>query len=380
MAKKQASIIPEGGTHFSNHLSAYVAAIIKELEQLQSAGVNPSEIFDDWLESCYHTLLMMPAHAQAIAETGKMAVDPPEVQKHFTRINGRYCERNQSNWAHINRAFSYLLDSVHEDMDQSDVLGEVYMQFAYPNLRNGQFFTPWSVCRVMAEMTIGENGGGRDVVLRHIQQTIKEAESCPTVFLIEAALMTSVLLNDPEDDPNHALDFFLKHVVTPTVSLPNWKPLGVHDPAVGSGRCLIAASKCFPAWANYMGLVQYFGQDIDHTCVQMAHINMILHGLNLHWLKSYQPIAHLVPSAQEAISRHQEKGLDDFEGIEVIEAPATIAPIIQTAVEVGDREGVALAAKAWRDQVAVEAADSQNIYQLNMFGEGMTQAKRKGKR
>lgn len=365
MAKKQqTSIIPNGAEHYSNRLADYVSAIIRELSQLQSAGVNPSEIFDDWLECCYHTLLMMPKHAESIAATGKMADDTPEVQKHFSRINGRYCSRHPENWAHIHRSFSYLLDSVHESMDQSDALGEVYMQFAYPNLSNGQFFTPWSVCQIMAELTIKRDGEGRVAILRHIKQTIEEAgKDNAVVLFIESALMTSMLL--PADDENAALDFFLKNVVAPATSLPNWKPIAVHDPAVGSGRCLIAASRCFPEWANHLGVVQYSGQDIDHTCVMMAQINMILHGLNLHWLRTFKPIAHLVPSVREALAAN-ENGLESMGLIkteEVIEEGTT-------AVDSG-QESAALAANEWRKQVAAELPqdNSENFYQLSMFGD-----------
>jgi type I restriction-modification system DNA methylase subunit len=33
------------------------------------------------------------------------------------------------------------------------------------------------------------------------------------------------------------------------------------------------------------GFVQFYGQDIDQTCVQMAQINMMLHGLNGYSMK-----------------------------------------------------------------------------------------------
>lgn len=43
-----------------------------------------------------------------------------------------------------------------EECQDQDFLGELYMTLNLGNDRNGQFFTPYSVCRMMAAMTYGE--------------------------------------------------------------------------------------------------------------------------------------------------------------------------------------------------------------------------------
>lgn len=95
----------------------------------------------------------------------------------------------------------------------TDVLGDFYEQ----NLSrkgSGQFFTPWPICMMMAQMT---------------------AETLET-------------------NSNH-------------------RPLRILDPACGSGRMLLAGSKV-------NGPTQeYYGVDIDETCVKMTAVNLFLNGL-----------------------------------------------------------------------------------------------------
>ena len=43
---------------------------------------------------------------------------------------------------------------------------------------------------------------------------------------------------------------------------------------------LLAAAAEFPVWAVQLGLVQFYGSDIDQTCVRMAQLNLAIHGLN----------------------------------------------------------------------------------------------------
>jgi type I restriction-modification system DNA methylase subunit len=43
---------------------------------------------------------------------------------------------------------------------------------------------------------------------------------------------------------------------------------------------LLAAASVFPQWAVHRGLIEFYGQDIDPTCVAMAKVNLMLYGLN----------------------------------------------------------------------------------------------------
>lgn len=62
--------------------------------------------------------------------------------------------------------------------------------------------------------------------------------------------------------------------------IPHFDPITVIDHACGSGALLLAAASHFPDYAVKMGLVQFYGIDIDPICTKMAQINIVLHGLN----------------------------------------------------------------------------------------------------
>ena len=78
-------------------------------------------------------------------------------------------------------------------------------------------------------------------------------------------------------------DYFLQKVLP--AALPYYDPVTVCDPALGSGRMLIAMAAECDRWAVENGLIEFFGQDIDERCVQMAKINFILHGM-VNWSSS----------------------------------------------------------------------------------------------
>lgn len=116
-------------------------------------------------------------------------------------------------------AFACLIQEMEERADSSsgnDVLGEFFEQ-NISNGRNGQFFTPYPVCQ----------------------------------------FMTSILHTDR---------------VTDTEPSQN-RPLRILDPACGSGRTLLAASKINGPRHEYYGI------DIDRTCVKMTALNLFLNGV-----------------------------------------------------------------------------------------------------
>jgi hypothetical protein len=131
-----------------------------------------------------------------------------------------YCDGKQGQ-----RAIDQLVEVFAEivsltEQTQSDVLGDIF-QGAITRGENGQFFSPPSVCDLMASMSdIDER---RDKPL----QSDNDDRELKTIF----------------------------------------------DPCVGSGRMLLAAAK--------VNRNRYFvGQDIDHRCAKIAAINLALWNLS----------------------------------------------------------------------------------------------------
>ena len=119
------------------------------------------------------------------------------------------------------KAFAYLVTEMEDRVGSSlgnDVLGDFFEQYI-SNGRNSQFFTPWPVCQFMASIT-------KD-------NTDK--------------------LPDEENEKSRSLRIL--------------------DPACGSGRMLLASHKI-----NGPGH-EYYGIDIDRTCVKMTALNLFLNGV-----------------------------------------------------------------------------------------------------
>lgn len=120
------------------------------------------------------------------------------------------------------RGLAALIDHFHRRGAFCDLLGPVHQEVSSHVQRSGtgQFFTPWSICLLMAEM----NG------------------------------------------------------VPDTPLQPDGRPWTVTDPAIGSASTLLAYRGVFArrhgrAWAAW---VHFAGQDIDETCVLMARIQLRL--------------------------------------------------------------------------------------------------------
>ena len=117
------------------------------------------------------------------------------------------------------KALACLIMEMEERVGSSlgtDILGEFFEQHI-SNGRNGQFFTPYPICQFMAAIT-------------H---------------------------TDTAPDTDSSLG----------------SPLRILDPTCGSGRMLLAAHR-----AHGVGH-EYYGIDIDRTCVKMAAINLFFNGV-----------------------------------------------------------------------------------------------------
>ena len=105
---------------------------------------------------------------------------------------------------------------------QQDFLGELFMALDMGNEWRGQFFTPYSVCSLMAAITLTEN-------------ILDKVKHC------------------------------------------GWAD--VNDPACGAGALLIAfANACLDKGVNYQQQVLFVGQDIDQLAGMMCYIQLSLLG------------------------------------------------------------------------------------------------------
>lgn len=113
-----------------------------------------------------------------------------------------------------------VVAALDENPDQ-DLLGEIFMMLSLGNEHNGQFFTPYDVCRAMSTLTIGD--------------------------------------------------------IAVQVERQGW--VSVADPACGAGALLVAfANECRRQKVNYQQSVLCVAQDIDFTVGLMCYIQLSLLG------------------------------------------------------------------------------------------------------
>lgn len=135
----------------------------------------------------------------------------------YPRIAERYTDKEMEAVA---RLLSTTVMALEENPDQ-DFLGDLYMRMELGNDRAGQFFTPYSVCRLMSEINAGT-----------VEEQVKD-----------------------------------KGYIT------------VNDCCVGGGALLIAfANTCKRKGVNYQNHVLFIAQDIDYTVAMMAYIQLSLLG------------------------------------------------------------------------------------------------------
>lgn len=117
--------------------------------------------------------------------------------------------------------FAEVVNGLDENPDQ-DFLGELFMALNLGNEHNGQFFTPYNVCKMTAKMTYGKD--------------------------IEAK-----------------------------IEQKGW--VSVNDPACGAGALLVAfANECRLQHINYQTSVLFVAQDIDYIVGCMCYIQLSLLG------------------------------------------------------------------------------------------------------
>lgn len=293
----------------SSELQYRSAKKICELFNEIYSGYSGRELFRDWLSIVEHTLDQTPNHLHSLIETGKMATDPEDVQKEWARLNSRYKNRD---WQIFGEAFQILLETASEGY--CDTVGQVFMDYANPGGHNGQYFTPWNIAECMARMMIIDTGDEiQDRLRKAKDRLMQEGDE------LEKSLLTAITLAGlvvPEDEKTA---YFCSRVYP--LLARYFDPILVCDPACGSGVMLLAAASLLPPEAVAFGLVQFYGMDIDATCVQMARINCKLYGLNgshLSWVyEMTREQLETVPSPYQEIYL---EAIDHQDEPEVIEA------------------------------------------------------------
>ena len=155
----------------------------------------------------------MAACTLSLADTQKRG----EREKLFANTAKKYSEKEMECFCEM---FADLINAFEENPSQ-DLLGELFMRLELGNDHNGQFFTPYSVCMMMAKISAGN----------------LEAEIAKRGYV------------------------------------------SVNDPCCGAGALLIAfANEAKEQGINYQQHIEFVAQDIDFTAAMMCYIQLSLLG------------------------------------------------------------------------------------------------------
>jgi type I restriction-modification system DNA methylase subunit len=116
----------------------------------------------------------------------------------------------------------------HSLEDFQDILGPAYEALGHKNRYMGQYFTPWPLAKMMAQMLVSETDW------------------------------------------------------TDTGRYTAQRPCTVLEPCVGAGVMLLAMADSIPINALLEGRVAFYGMDLDPLCVKMARLNLESRGLTHH--------------------------------------------------------------------------------------------------
>lgn len=264
----QGEIVAKKGEHIPPN--RYRPEIIKKLEAVvRRSGSRQDQVFYDWVRLCEASLDALPKHFAAAVQ-GQVYEDDEPTQKLWAEMRTRY-EREQFNT--FAEAMG-LLTLVPENMGYIDMLGDIYMEWGYPSKGKGQYFTPIQIARLMAGLV-----GDTDDIQADIKQRLRAAWDKSEIA--QAIGLAGLMLDRPETPPEVRDAYFIARI-WPEL-FPHFEPVKVYDPAIGSGVLILAAAEAMPWWATQLGMVQFYGSDIDFLCVSMVRTNFCLYGLNGHY-------------------------------------------------------------------------------------------------
>ncbi len=263
-----------------------VAEILEDICRV--SGWSPRDVFSDFVAITEATYRMLPLHLESASLTGKMTDDPPDVADLWTRTRDKYRQHATLTFSKFCEARTVLEKSaVYPDgsLDFKEILGPLYTIWAEAgNKARGQFFTPQTLTRMMAMMTLETDGKDiPGIIGQHLAEAFARSPILEPLFS-SLLLMGNAFGKESQDA---AFDKYILPLVA-----QNFEPIKVLDPCVGAGAMLISAAEFFPVNMLRWGWVQFYGMDIDPLCVQMTRVNIMLRGLNGYGVHLYWA-AHL---------------------------------------------------------------------------------------
>jgi type I restriction-modification system DNA methylase subunit len=185
-------------------MNRYTKDFIKILNNIKPAK-HTHEVFSDWL-----------ILASAALYSWKR---DKSVEEEYLDVSKNYTPKELEKHSQLLAMTVEALENIDAEFYGGDFLGEVFTLGELTNSRSGQFFTPYHISYMMAEMSMGE------------------------------------------------------------AAFPKGRVCKISDPCCGAGGMLIAGAMVMKKRGfNYQSDALFVGQDIDHRCARMTFIQLSLIG------------------------------------------------------------------------------------------------------
>lgn len=237
-------------------------AILTPLLDIERATYQrPEQIWDDFLTLAYALFLGM-ARTVARGEALLSALSTlPEVAQAEALIRPRY---RDNTWDQAAVGFGQAITALRaasEGPITGDPLGYLYMTWVGGSAAAGQFFTPFEVSLLIAQL--------QDVGAT-VQARVDAAEREHPELALYVAMLHTLTGQEAIRFHQERLVPLVRRIIAPVT---------VADPACGSGGMLLAVASTLEPWMLAYGLVQFHGIDVDRTCVLMAKVNLMRYGI-----------------------------------------------------------------------------------------------------
>ena len=118
-----------------------VGKFMSSMDGMAKGGVRTWDVFQNFCNLTYHAIL---------AQGGSSNMqDRAKSEASYMKLVKKIGKKQT-------RELSEMLSHVANSLDQGlcDVLGQIYMDAGFSNMKGGQVFTPWPICQLMAKSTI----------------------------------------------------------------------------------------------------------------------------------------------------------------------------------------------------------------------------------
>jgi hypothetical protein len=249
-----------------------------------TANLSPLVVFTDWVGMIEAALRLQGENVRALATTGKVIEDPPEVAEIFRRARERYLratEKYPAVYRQMHDAFGSAyatliycaepgLEWYGQQLELSpDIIGQVFMALANPGPEWSRYFPSWRAALTAASGLFPDGGEKIIYVALAGEASGTHLDSVENFEAWVETLDCSV-----EDFEARIAENF-----EAWVDAVNCRSLIIiGPPAINSSVMMLAAAAQFPYWTVYGGLVEFvWGKEVDPLLAKMANINAMLY-------------------------------------------------------------------------------------------------------